>query len=238
MSASYIPFTFTSGTYRAKVKASYMDANNVTHTKDGKPYTFTVTRTIPPEPFDVTYVNGTERSSRSFVTFEVRWDYGYLLNSTYNRRQYTSISEVKYEGAIISSSSNCITRTDDVLETRVSLTYEPMTVTNETHYTAYSTKNGSARTPSIIDNSGTEFRQQITSVIYLANWSTTDSVTIPTNRESSYTQSRDVTKYVGYYDYQTLLSGIQFMTDTSVSYECVTDDNEGTQYIYTSPATT
>ena len=155
MSASYIPFTFTSGTYRAKVKASYMDANNVTHTKDGKPYTFTATKTIPPEPFNISYIKCTHSEEKVRHTFEVRWDYGYLLNMTYNRRLYTDIYSVIAEGSIISSS---------FLESKtneISVTFAPLTASCLTYYTQSQTRNGSVRTPTISSNEETKYYQQL-----------------------------------------------------------------------------
>ena len=104
MAASYIPFEFTSGTYRAKLRVSYEDAFGSGSSKDSDAYLFTESRTTEPpvEPGTVKFniVNFTEVTSGS----EVFNNHDEV--SSYVKVTYTSDKPFLFSGISTKSSSS------------------------------------------------------------------------------------------------------------------------------------
>ncbi len=139
MAASYIPFEFTSGTYRAKLRVSYEDAFGSGGHKDSDAYLFTETRTIEPpvEPGTVKFniVNFTEVTSGS----EVFNNHDEV--SSYVKVTYTSNKPFLFSGISTNSSSSYYNSTTTQYRYDVpslaSTTYHPYHCISESRVSGY-----------------------------------------------------------------------------------------------------
>ena len=80
MAVSYIPFEFTSGTYRAKLRASYEDAFGSGSHKDSDAYLFSESRTVEPDN-RVTYSAVRSAISHYTYTSDIHDETSYLITS-------------------------------------------------------------------------------------------------------------------------------------------------------------
>ena len=192
MANSYIPYDFTSGTYRAKIVGNYQSVDSVTYSSPSSYYQFTVTKTVAPKPIAVSYIRATN-------TMTANASQG---TDTYSSTKNTSISGFKYSASVASSSSSSFTLTNGQTGTQFLITFDSVSISYATSYTRLYTRTGSEKTPYISSSSSSSIQTGVLSTFNLYNFYTEGSITNLTyydSYDSRYTYSWSKGDGDGYY---------------------------------------